>query len=88
MTAEYFRVCAERRDYKGDRYFKVDWQSDKVVQVCIHHGEIKAGRTNSFGVTLIHRLTFTSNYLAYRYVKHCSKEEYEKKFNEVVKMLI
>jgi len=87
MKDVYYRVIKERRDYKGDRYFKFNPMSDKVVQVCVNHGEDKRGRTNSFGICLIHRMTLLANYLSIGYVESCTKAEYDKNFNKVLKML-
>jgi hypothetical protein len=87
MEHQYFRIRKDRQDYKGQRYFKFDPMSEKVVQICVSSGEEKKGRTNSFGVYLIHRLTFFANYLALKYAEPCEKEEYEEEFERIVKML-
>jgi hypothetical protein len=87
MNDIYYKVRKERRDYKGDRYFKFNSFSEKVVSVCVNPGEEKKGRTNAFGVYLIHRITFLSNYMAMDYIEPCTKKEYQKNFNKVFEML-
>lgn len=87
MKDEYYRVIKDRQDYKGEKYFRFNPASEKVVQICFNMGDIKKGRTNSFGVYMIHRLTFLSNYYAYRYVESISKKLFDSKFQEIIKML-
>lgn len=89
MKHQYYKVKKDRQDYKGNRYFKFSPDSEKVIQVCVHPGEEKKGRTNSYGVYLIHRLTFLTNYfLGFEsYVELCTKKEYEKAFNQIVEAL-
>jgi hypothetical protein len=86
VKTEYYKVKKERWDYLGIRYFKVNFNSDKVTQICIDTGDVKKGKSNTFGVYLIGRETFFSNYFG-RYVDTCKKGEYDKMFNKVVKFL-
>ena len=83
----YDKIVKKRQDYKGVRYFKFDPMAEKVVQVTVNQGEAKKGRANLFGIGLIARLTFYCNYLTLVYVEECSKIEYDKRFEEIVKML-
>lgn len=84
---QYYRIADERQDYKGKRYFKVDVNADKVKQVCVHPGEEQRGRGNTFGVCLIAKASFFSNYLGMNYVVQCKASEYRKAFWMVVKYL-
>lgn len=87
-TDLYYKVKPEYQHYKGDRYFRFNDISEKVVQIVVNHGEIKKGRTNAFGVYLIHRITFLSNYFSYgNYLEGCTKKEYQKNFDKVLKAL-
>lgn len=86
-TMEYYKVIKSRQDYKGVRYFKLDWTAEKVVQVVVNQGHPKKGRANVFGVGLIARISFLCNYLSIGYVEKCSKKEYDNKFSDVLKML-
>lgn len=83
----FYKVVKERQEYKGVRYFRFDGISEKVVQVTVNSGEQKKGRPAMFGVGLIARMSFLTNYLAMGYVEKCSKKEYETKFDFVVSML-
>ena len=85
--SKYFKIRKERQDWLGVRYFKFRWDEEKVVQVCLFTGEVKKGKSNTFGVYLINRLTMLSNYYSPNYIEPCSKKEYEKMFNQVVKCL-
>lgn len=84
---QYYKIVPNKIQYKGDRYFRYNIDTQKVVQVCMTCGEVKKGKSNTYGIYLIHRITFFSNYLSYRYVEECSKGEFETKFNEVVNYL-
>lgn len=84
---QYFKIRKERRDYLGERYFKFNYNSEKVVQVCLNPGDVKKGKSNTFGVYIIHRMTLASNYLAPNYIEACSKKEYEKQFKKAIKLL-
>lgn len=83
----YFKIRKEYQDYKGERYFRFNHLSEKTTQVCVNHGCEKKGRTNAFGVYLIHRITFLSNYFSIHYTEPCTKKEYDKQFEKVIKML-
>lgn len=87
MEIQYFKIKEDRHEYLGERYFKIDWNSDKVVQVCLTTGDIKKGKSNTFGVYLISKQTFVANYLAIGYAVPCAKEEYELMRKKVVKYL-
>jgi hypothetical protein len=58
---QHYKITPIRQDYKGDRYFRFNPMAEKVIQVCVHPGEEKKGKSNTFGIYLIHRLTFLSN---------------------------
>lgn len=87
MKYQYYRVRKEHRHYLGDRYFKFTHLADHTIQVCFSCGDIKKGKSNTFGVYLVHRLTFLTNYISMDRVEPCRKDVYEKKFNQIVKML-
>lgn len=86
MKSTYYKIKKNRRDFLGERYFKYNDFAEKVIQVCVHPGDVKKGKSNTFGIYLIHRLTFLSNYFKY-YIQPCTKAEYNKNFNKVLKML-
>lgn len=86
-TTQYFKIRQSRVEYLGERYFKFNNDSEKVVQVCITCGDVKKGKSNTFGVYLISKMTLFSNYMAPQYVEPVSKKEYEKQFKKVVKYL-
>ena len=87
MKTTYFKIKKEKQEYHGVRYFKHIDYCDKVVQVCIFNGDVKKGKSNTFGVYLIARLTFLTNYLAMGYAVICTKREYDKNFDKAFKML-
>ena len=84
---QYYKVKPERQEYLGDRYFRFNHSSEKVVQACFTCGDVKKGKSNTFGIYLIHRITLYSNYLAVGYLEPCTKKEFEKQFDKIVKML-
>ena len=84
---QYYKTKKERFDYLGNRYFRVDFDSDVCLQVCLSCGDVKKGKANNFGVYLIGKLTFFTNYLAQSYVLPCTKREFDNQFNKMVKML-
>lgn len=84
---QYYKVVDDRQEWLGVRYFKSDSTSDTVVQVCRSTGNVKKGKSNTFVVYIISRLTLNSNYLAMRYADICTKDEYEKAFKEVFNYL-
>lgn len=75
---QYYKVKKKRQEYLGERYFKFNHNAEKVVQVCITCGDVKKGKSNTFGVYVIHKMTLFSNYLAQNYIEPCSKKEYKK----------
>lgn len=84
---EYYRVRKEHQAYLGVRHFKFNYMADHTIQACYHCGDIKKGKSNTFGVYLINKLTFLTNYLSPNYVEPCKKNEYEKYFDKTLKML-
>jgi hypothetical protein len=83
---QYYKILKDKSDYKGVRYFRFNHLGDYVYQVVVNPGYDKKGRNSCFGIYFIHRTTFLSNYFTY-YVEPCTKKEYEKNFDKVVKML-
>ncbi len=83
---EHYKVKKERWDYLGVRYFRVNFNSESVTQICVDTGDVKKGKSNAFGVYLISKQTFFGNYFG-RYVDKCSKAEYDKIFKKIVKAL-
>jgi len=86
-TIQYFKVKPEREEYLGRRYFRLNYEDSKTVEVCISCGDTKKGKSNTFGIYLITKLTFLSNYFATGYILPCSKKEFDEQFDSTVKML-
>lgn len=86
-TFAYYRIVDNRQEYKGKRYFRVDLHNKTVAQVCVNPGAEGRGRGNTFGIYLIAKASFFSNYLGMEYVTPCSKAQYTKAFWMVVKYL-
>ncbi len=84
---QYFKTKKERYDYLGNRYFRVDFDSSKSLQICLSSGDVKKGKANNFGIYLIDKLTLFTNYLAQSYCEPCTKKEFDSKFNTVIKIL-
>lgn len=84
---QYLKVKADRIEFLGERYFQFNWESEKVVQVCFSIGDIKRGKSHTFGIYLITKMSFVSNYFAMNYVEPCTKAEYKKQFDKVLQML-
>ncbi len=87
IKCQYFRTKAERHDYLGNRYFRLDFNSDVTLQICLSTGDIKRGKSNTFGMYLISRLTLFTNYLAPNYCEPCTKKEFDKQFELTIKLL-
>jgi hypothetical protein len=84
----YYQITQSRKEYLGVRYFKVRQSfKDSVIQVVVNPGQERKGRGNTFGVYLISRMTFFSNYLAMVYAIPCTKKDYDKAFDTVLKYL-
>lgn len=84
---QFYKVRNEKQEYCGERYFRFNFMAEKAVQVCITCGDIKKGKSNTFGIYLIHKITLFSNYLNMGYLEPITKKEYEKQFQKVVKLL-
>lgn len=59
---EYFHWVS---DYRGNRYFKVDWINQKCTQIVIDSGEKKKGRPHLLGVYYISLTSFLGTYYWY-----------------------
>jgi len=86
-SIQYFKTKPERIEYLGERYFKFSFSDDKTVQVCLSVGDVKKGKSNTFGVYLISKMTFLSNYFVTGYILPITQKEYEDQFQKVVKLL-
>jgi len=85
---QFYKIKKERKEYLGERYFQVSFDSDTVLQVCINPSmEMRRGRTNNIGIYLISRLTFVSNYYGMNYVEPCTAKEFNMRYDAMVKML-
>src|SRR6478735_6512827 len=58
----YWRIKESKRQYRGERYFKVSADSEMVDVICIDSGEVKKGRQKSDGISQIKRASFEQNY--------------------------
>jgi len=83
----YWKIVQSRNEYLGIRYFKVDMNSEAVIQICVSVGETKKGRGHTFGIYVIDRMTFFSNYLGMGYAEPCDAKEYKKEFKRIVTYL-
>lgn len=81
---KYYKVTAARHEYLGERYFRYNDLSETVTQVCLTCGDIKRGKSNTYGIYVIHKMTLFSNYLAPGYLEQISKREFDKQFKKVV----
>lgn len=86
-AVQYFKVTAARFPYLGERYFRYDFQAEICTQICKTVGDIKKGKSNTYGVYLINKVTFFGNYLGPGYLQLISKAEYTKHYNEVMEAL-
>lgn len=84
---QFFRVKADRQEYLGERYFRYNVISEKVIQVCLGVGQIKKGKSNNIGIYMIHKMSFVSNYLSMNYVEIIPKKTYDKMFSKASDML-
>jgi len=84
---KFFKIKSERIEYLGERYFRFNSNSEKTIQVCLATGDVKKGKSNTFGIYLISKMTFFSNYYAQSYIQEITKKEYEKNFKKVMFML-
>lgn len=83
----YFRIKDERKDYLGDRYFRMNLTSDTVTTIHMGGVDTKRGKSNNIGVYFISKMTFVSNYMAMNYIEPITKNEWNKHFEKIVKML-
>lgn len=83
----YFKIRKERFEYLGNRYFRIDYNSDTALQICLSCGDVKKGKANNFGVYLISKMTLFSNYLAQNYCEPITKKEFDNKYKLMIKML-
>lgn len=86
-VSNFYKMKIEHIASKGERYFRVDQETDKVVQVVITEGEIKKGKANSTGIYAIAKTTLYYNYVAFGFVTTTGKTTFGNKFNEVIKLL-
>jgi hypothetical protein len=84
---QYLVIAEHRREWLGLRYFKFNYHTDTVVQVCVSPGQEKRGRGHVFGTYVISRQTLFSNYLGMMYAIPTTKREYDKAFDKVMKAL-
>lgn len=83
----YMETAKHRHDICGHRFFRYSTQSDTIVQVTKTSGESKRGRGNTYGISLISRMTLFANYVALGYATPITKRVFEKAFDEVVNNL-
>jgi hypothetical protein len=85
---QYFKIKTDKKEYFGDRYYRVSFDSDNVL--CISFSlltNIRRGHHNSVGVYIISRQSFASNYFSMDYVIPCTKKEFNNKFNLIIRLL-
>lgn len=87
LEDQYYKVKKDKRQYRGERYFKYNPNSEKVTQICVSPGEEKKGKSNTFGIYLIHKNTFLINYLTLGYVEKTNRMKYQHNFDKIVEYL-
>lgn len=88
MPDKFYKVKPDKQAWLGNRYFRFNFETEKVTQVCINVGEsVKKGKSNTIGIYFIHKTTLMCNYMSMNYLIPASKSEFKKKFDMVVKML-
>jgi hypothetical protein len=88
MNKQFYKTRKERREYHGERYFQLAFDSETVLQVCVSPStEMRRGRSNNIGVYIISRLTFVSNYFAMDYVEPCTRKVFVSQYNKITEML-
>ncbi len=86
---EYYEIRPDRKEYAGERYFKVQYDSETVLQVCFKPSPVmRRGRSNMIGLYVIDRMTFVTNYYGMDYVRPCNQKKFYDKCSEIVKMLL
>lgn len=83
----YFKTKKERHEYLGVRYFRINYNDEGALQICFSAGDVKKGKANNFGVYYISKVTFFQNYLAMAYVEPIQKNEFDKKFNQIIEAI-
>jgi hypothetical protein len=86
MGTQYYKIKKDKQEYKGERYFRLDFDRPKVCQVCVNAGEVKRGRGASIGITMIDSISFMANYMVY-YLEPTSKKTFDQKFDMIVRIL-
>lgn len=93
MTAKqlgyvYFKIRKEKIEMFGERYFRMNYSNDTVVQVSLSIGkDMKRGRSNNIGVYTVSKMTLLSNYLAMNYAVPCNEKDFEINFEKVINFL-
>jgi hypothetical protein len=84
---EFYKVKDEQINWKGERYFKFQWNSNNVLQVCLEiNNETKRGKGHYVGIYKISRLTMFSNWYP-NYVVPCQELEFNEAFEKAIKLL-
>lgn len=62
QNIEYFHFESPNT---GNRYFKVDWLNERVVQIVLSPGKAKKGRPHQLGITALAMSSFRGTYYWY-----------------------
>ena len=62
QNIEYFHFESPNT---GNRYFKVDWLNERVVQIVLSPGKAKKGRPHQLGITSLAISSFRGSYYWY-----------------------
>lgn len=87
MKYRYYRVKQKRTAYRGSRFFRYDPDQDHVLQICVYPGKVKKGRAHTWGVYLISRTSFLTNYKGMDYLEKIPKSEFKKQFKALIKLM-
>lgn len=84
---EYFKIKADRIENRGERYFKMKFGSNHVMQICLDDKtNTKRGRGHYIGIYKITRVTFFSNWYPI-WIESCEENEYNEAFEKAVLFL-
>ena len=72
---------------RGERYFRMTSGDSKVITVIVSEGCNAQGRGKCPSIRVMNKTTVLTNYFGYKNFEEITKKEYNKAFDDVVKLL-
>lgn len=84
-TIHYYKFSWRKKE---ERYFRIDFLNQKVLQICVNPGDLHRGRTHCTGIYQVSYISMVGKYLHrifFKYMKRITKKQFDAQMKKMIK---